>query len=65
MGLILANTKLDIDNPTLREWCIFFVRNVTSWSDQIRLKLDNLTLLSGSQDPQSAKSLEAMGKPFK
>jgi hypothetical protein len=51
IGLILANAKLDADNPTLKEWCIFFVRNVTSWSDSVRVKLDQLTLISGSTDP--------------
>ena len=66
IGLILAHTKMDIDNPTLREWCIFFIRNITSWSDNIRNKLSELTLLSGSDpnDPESIKSLEALGKPL-
>ena len=39
LGLILAHTKLDIDNPTLREWCLLLIRHITSWSKPIRDKL--------------------------
>jgi hypothetical protein len=45
VGLILSNTKLDIDNPTLREWCLLFIRHVTSWSDKIRERLKSLSML--------------------
>jgi hypothetical protein len=47
IGLILANTKLDLENPTLREWCLLFIRNITSWSNSIREKLSKLTLQEG------------------
>mmetsp|Transcript_7038 Transcript_7038/g.11839 ORF Transcript_7038/g.11839 Transcript_7038/m.11839 type:complete len:130 (-) Transcript_7038:188-577(-) len=47
LGLILANTKLDIENPTLREWCLLFIRNITSWSEEIRSKLAKLSLQDG------------------
>ena len=28
LGLILSNTKMDEDNPTLREWCLLIIRNL-------------------------------------
>lgn len=27
LGVILGHTKLDEDNPTLREWCLMIIRN--------------------------------------
>ena len=35
LGTILSYTKLDVDNPTLREWCIMTIRNLCSWSKAI------------------------------
>lgn len=66
LGAILANTKLDIDNPSLREWSILFVRNVTSWSEPIRKKLDSLTMVDGNapHDKESLQNLESLGKPM-
>lgn len=68
LGLILANTKLDIDNPTLREWCMLTIRNLTSWSDPIRNKLRDLTMLDNQNldaDPESKKLFESLGQPVK
>ena len=48
LGLALAHTKLDAGNPALREWSLMVVRNLTKWSDQIRLKLKDLTLIDKS-----------------
>ena len=39
LGLILTHTKLDVDNPNLRDYCWLFIRNITSWSAAIRDKL--------------------------
>lgn len=66
LGLILYNTKLDIDNPSLREWSILFVKNITSWSDSIREKLNKLTMIDGNSphDQESLNNLEALGKPM-
>ena len=62
-GLILAHTKLDIDNPTLREWCLLFIRNITSWSEPVRDKLKALTLIDGKTpyDTESQKTFDALG----
>ena len=73
LGLILANTKLDLENPTLREWGFLFIRNITSWSEPVRAKLASLTLLDGSNptqspmayDKESQKTFDAMGDPLK
>ena len=66
IGLILAHTKLDIDNPTLREWCLLFIRNITSWSDKVRDKLKALTMVDSKTpyDPESQKTFDAMGAPM-
>ena len=59
---------MDVDNPTLREWCLLFIRNITSWSEEIRAKLSKLTMVSdtsGQQDLESLKSFEALGGPMK
>ena len=42
LGAILCHTKMDIDNPMLREWCLVCIRNLTSWSDLIREDLSRL-----------------------
>lgn len=36
LGVILSLTKMDVDAPMLREWCLMVVRNLCSWSDKIR-----------------------------
>ena len=66
LGLILFNTKLDIDNPSLREWSILFVRNITSWSDKVRDNLNKLTMIDGNapHDEESLKNLESLGQPM-
>jgi hypothetical protein len=68
LGLIMAHTKLDIDNPTLREWCMLFIRHITSWSEAVRERLKTLTLMDKDGAPitdlESAKSFQALGKPM-
>ena len=49
-GVVLTNTKLDIENPTLREWCLMVVRNLTSWSEKIRDTLKGLELIEVSPE---------------
>ena len=42
-----------------------FIRNITSWSDEVRTKLQGLTLIEGGKhDPESQKHLDALGKPM-
>jgi len=66
LGLILAHTKIDTDNPTLREWCLLFIRNITSWSDKVRDKLSKLTMIDDQNpyDTESQKAFDALGKPM-
>jgi len=45
LGLVLSYTKMDVDNPMLREWCLVVIRNVCSWSDRIREDLKKLELI--------------------
>jgi hypothetical protein len=45
LGLVLSYTKMDVDNPMLREWCLVVIRNVCSWSDRIREDLKKLDLI--------------------
>ena len=59
LGMILNYTKLDIDNPSLREWCLVTIRNLTSWSTAIRDELGNLKLIE--VDPRGKKALKEMG----
>lgn len=66
VGLVLCHTKLDLDNPCLREWAIVFVRNVTNWSEPIKAKLAQLTLVDGADyDPESKAVFDALGDPLK
>ena len=59
LGFILSNTRLDVDNPTLREWCLVTIRNLTSWSDKIRLDLKALELIEVA--PEGKKALDDLG----
>ena len=45
LGTILSYTKLDVDNPTLREWCLMTIRNLCSWSKAIQEDLKKLELI--------------------
>ena len=63
--MILAHTKLDIENPTLREWCLLFIRNITSWSDPIRIKLKELSMMEGIGEVSSKKVLDSLGDPLR
>ena len=63
--MILANSKLDADNPTLREWCMLFTRNITAWSDPVRTKLQSLTMRSDDPaDAESRAAFDTLGKPM-
>ena len=59
LGVILSNTKLDVDNPTLREWCLVTIRHLTSWSDRIRLDLKALEFIEVA--PEGKKALDDLG----
>ena len=45
LGAILSHTKMDVDNPMLREWCLVAIRNLCSWSERIREDLKKLQLI--------------------
>lgn len=45
LGALLSHTKMDIDNPMLREWCLVCIRNLCSWSERIRDDLSKLQLI--------------------
>jgi hypothetical protein len=59
LGLVLNYTKLDVDNPTLREWSLVVIRNLCSWSEQIRKDLGSLELIGVSDEGKDA--LDSMG----
>jgi len=50
LGIILSYAKLDIDNPTLREWSLVFTRNICSWSERVRTLLSKLELIEVSPE---------------
>jgi len=54
LGVILSYTKMDVDNPTLREWCLVVIRNLTSWSDAVREDLKKLELIEVSDEGKEA-----------
>jgi len=45
IGLILAHTKMNLQNPTLREWNIVSIRNICFQSTLIRQELQDLQML--------------------
>ena len=59
LGLILANTKLDVESPTLREWSLIVVRNLCSWSKNVRESLRKLELVGISEE--GLKALDSLG----
>lgn len=59
LGAILSHTKMDVDNPMLREWCLVTVRNLCSWSTSVREDLQKLQLIEVSEEGK--KSLEDLG----
>ena len=59
MGMILSNTKLDVDSPTLREWSLIVIRNLGSWSEGIRDILRKLELIGISEEGMQA--LDSLG----
>lgn len=42
IGLILTHTKMNLQNPTLREWNIVTIRNICFQSELIRQELQDL-----------------------
>ena len=48
LGTVLGYTKMDVDSPMLREWCLVVIRNLCSWSDKIREDLKSLELIEVS-----------------
>ena len=59
LGMILSYTKMDIDNPMLREWCLVVIRNLCSWSNVIREDLAKLQLID--VDPKGKEALDELG----
>ena len=59
LGILLSHTKMDVDNPMLREWCLVCIRNLCSWSTPIREELSKLQLIEVS--PEGKKTLESLG----
>ena len=59
LSLILAYTKQDEDNPTLREWCLMTIRNLCQCSDKIRSRLEKLQAID--IDIEGKKTLERLG----
>lgn len=59
MGMILSNTKLDVESPTLREWSLIVIRNLCSWSEAIREILRKLELIGISEE--GMKALDSLG----
>ena len=57
--MILSNTKLDVDSPTLREWSLIVIRNLCSWSEGIRDILRKLELIGISEEGMQA--LDSLG----
>lgn len=54
LGTLLSYTKIDVDNPTLREWCLMVVRNLCSWSEKVQNDLKQLELIEVSPAGQQA-----------
>ena len=48
LGTLLSFTKIDVDNPTLREWCLMVIRNLCSWSEKVQNDLKQLELIEVS-----------------
>ena len=42
LGLVLGHTRMDENNPTLREWCLMVLRNVCQVSEGVREMLQRL-----------------------
>ena len=62
LGLILSHTKLDVDNPTVREYALLLVRNLTAWSEPIKAKLAALSMMDGKPyDAASQATFENLG----
>lgn len=57
--MILPHTKLDEDNPTLREWSLMTIRNLCVASERIRNELEKLKLIDLGEE--SKKALEKFG----
>lgn len=49
IGLILGHTRMDENNPTLREWCLMVLRNLCQVSEGVREMLEKLKTVDVSQ----------------
>jgi len=59
LGLVLSSTRLDVDNPSLREWSLVVVRNLCSWSQHISSELKSLEFIGVSEEGE--KALDSLG----
>lgn len=59
LGLVLMHTKMDEDNPTLREWCLLVIRNLCMGSDKIRAELEKLKLVDLGEEGK--RTLDKLG----
>ena len=59
LGLVLGYTKMDEDNPTLREWCLLIVRNLCQMSERIKTDLEKMNFID--MDNEGKKTLEKLG----
>jgi len=59
LGIVLSFTKMDEDNPTLREWSLMTIRNLCQASEKIRADLEKLNFVD--IDDEGKKALERMG----
>ena len=57
--MILSYTKLDVDSPSLREWSLVVIRNLCSWSENVRDILRKLELIGVSEEGK--KALDGLG----
>jgi hypothetical protein len=65
LGTLLGYTKMDVDSPMLREWCLMVVRNLCSWSDKVREDLKSLQLIDISPGGQQALAELGLEEMFK
>eukprot|EP00347_Sterkiella_histriomuscorum_P009052 403342709 len=59
LAIILYYTKIDEDNPTLREWCLLVIRNLCQSSEKIRSDLEKMNFID--IDTEGKKTLEKIG----
>jgi hypothetical protein len=57
LGIILMNTRIDDNNPTMREWCLMIIRNMCQASEGVRECLRKLK----KQDQVSQDVIQEIG----